>query len=239
MIVFFVKKPLCYLINAISAFHALIFIGPIWFMMYGSTITGELKGDMYELSDRYMWMELTNILICVVDSLFHKFNMKLTVDNRFLKSIYYSFWICINVWGTYSLYKANIDRAIDFYVLFLFSMSMINYLVMCVACFNVMAICYYSNNQNNNQNNNNQNINEDGYQSLRDSVSSDEIVSEEFKKDNRFSIRECSICMQEFTENTENTGNNVIAKLKCDHIYHKECIKEWFRTKKTCPTCKQ
>lgn len=43
---------------------------------------------------------------------------------------------------------------------------------------------------------------------------------------------ECSICLNKFTN--ENKGY----KLKCDHIYHKNCIQEWFLKSKTCPICR-
>ena len=43
---------------------------------------------------------------------------------------------------------------------------------------------------------------------------------------------QCIICMEEF-ENNEN-----IKLLPCDHIFHKNCIKQWLLKQKTCPFCK-
>jgi hypothetical protein len=41
---------------------------------------------------------------------------------------------------------------------------------------------------------------------------------------------ECIIC---FLKN-----NNVWCKLKCDHIFHVECILKWLKEKKNCPCCR-
>lgn len=41
----------------------------------------------------------------------------------------------------------------------------------------------------------------------------------------------CAICYIDF-ENEDN-----IAKLTCNHTFHEECIKEWFKYKQICPYC--
>ena len=47
-------------------------------------------------------------------------------------------------------------------------------------------------------------------------------------------FEECTICLENI--NIE-YGN--IKKLKCKHIYHINCINEWFKNKKnTCPNCR-
>lgn len=43
------------------------------------------------------------------------------------------------------------------------------------------------------------------------------------------SDQECSICMEPFNTNT--------IKLSCEHMYHEECIVEWFQRSKRCPLC--
>ena len=43
---------------------------------------------------------------------------------------------------------------------------------------------------------------------------------------------QCIICMEEF-ENNEN-----VKLLPCEHIFHKNCIKQWLLKQKTCPFCK-
>jgi hypothetical protein len=41
----------------------------------------------------------------------------------------------------------------------------------------------------------------------------------------------CSICLQDFEPNQE------VNLMKCNHIFHKGCIDEWFRIKRKCPLC--
>ena len=40
---------------------------------------------------------------------------------------------------------------------------------------------------------------------------------------------ECPICYEEIGEGVQ---------LKCDHMYHSECINTWFMKKTTCPMCR-
>ena len=42
----------------------------------------------------------------------------------------------------------------------------------------------------------------------------------------------CTICLEEFKFDEE------LKKLKCNHIYHKECLKPWLDNKKKCPICR-
>ena len=43
---------------------------------------------------------------------------------------------------------------------------------------------------------------------------------------------ECSICLEEYNRDKD------IIKLKCNHEYHKECIKMWLNINKICPQCR-
>ena len=47
----------------------------------------------------------------------------------------------------------------------------------------------------------------------------------------------CSICLCEFNDNSENK----VIKTKCNHLYHENCIKEWFISNNNyslrCPLC--
>lgn len=43
---------------------------------------------------------------------------------------------------------------------------------------------------------------------------------------------ECPICFDVFQENTD------VIKLTCNHIYHKECISNWFQVTRSCPKCR-
>ena len=69
-----------------------------------------------------------------------------------------------------------------------------------------------------NENNNNQVNLIDNVQSL--------IITDEQPED------VCSICLEEFEYNQE------LKKLKCNHIFHKECLESWINDKKICPLCR-
>ncbi|KAF9348415.1 hypothetical protein BGX34_002497 [Mortierella sp. NVP85] len=43
---------------------------------------------------------------------------------------------------------------------------------------------------------------------------------------------ECSVCKDEFVKE-----DNCL-QLKCNHIFHEDCIKPWLKTSATCPTCR-
>lgn len=45
-----------------------------------------------------------------------------------------------------------------------------------------------------------------------------------------FFAKQCCICREEYTDRAK--------VLRCGHMAHKECLGEWFRRKKNCPTCK-
>ena len=46
----------------------------------------------------------------------------------------------------------------------------------------------------------------------------------------------CVICLDELREEGENERQ--IAKLKCNHYFHKKCISNWFDEKPDCPICR-
>jgi hypothetical protein len=43
---------------------------------------------------------------------------------------------------------------------------------------------------------------------------------------------QCSICLCEYED------DDLVNHLQCDHIYHNECINQWFKTNSKCPVCK-
>ncbi len=47
-----------------------------------------------------------------------------------------------------------------------------------------------------------------------------------------FVEQECPICLENFVE------NETVAMLPCGHIFHIECVKEWFSIKYECPSCR-
>ena len=58
----------------------------------------------------------------------------------------------------------------------------------------------------------------------------------ESNRDNPNDISEivCSICYSPFE-----TGVKVIYLPNCNHLYHTECILDWFKSHGTCPNCRQ
>tara|TARA_Y100001938_G_C7801073_1_gene287124 strand:+ start:114 stop:518 length:405 start_codon:yes stop_codon:yes gene_type:complete len=42
----------------------------------------------------------------------------------------------------------------------------------------------------------------------------------------------CVICLEKYQKKEK------IVTLKCNHIFHQECIEEWCKTGKTCPLCR-
>ena len=70
-------------------------------------------------------------------------------------------------------------------------------------------------------------LTEEQYDNLEHKILDLKSTSEENK------IKECFICMESFVE------NEVITKIKCNHIFHKECIKPWLCKQSTkCPICR-
>ena len=54
-----------------------------------------------------------------------------------------------------------------------------------------------------------------------------------FKSENDL-LEDCSICLNNLSKNQK------IIKLNCNHLYHKECIINWFKkdNENTCPLCR-
>jgi hypothetical protein len=63
----------------------------------------------------------------------------------------------------------------------------------------------------------------------------DKLFSEKVTQENNEKYRsECNICMDEY--NLE----DVIVKLGCNHIFHKDCIYNWLCNERvTCPVCRK
>jgi hypothetical protein len=54
-------------------------------------------------------------------------------------------------------------------------------------------------------------------------------VEEKHKKDRNI---QCSICLSEYEK------DDLVTLLKCDHIYHIDCINNWIKNNSKCPVCK-
>ena len=47
----------------------------------------------------------------------------------------------------------------------------------------------------------------------------------------------CGICTIDFTDEEIQNRNNINI-LKCSHVFHTECIVEWYKVKQNCPYCR-
>lgn len=45
--------------------------------------------------------------------------------------------------------------------------------------------------------------------------------------------KDCALCLDAFE-----AGINVCLKLNCGHIFHRNCVEDWVRTKQNCPLCR-
>ena len=52
-------------------------------------------------------------------------------------------------------------------------------------------------------------------------------------KTNNAEDKECSICLEEFTNNDE------YFKFECNHTFHEKCITKWSKKNKNCPNCRK
>ena len=60
-----------------------------------------------------------------------------------------------------------------------------------------------------------------------------EAVKKERMRDKLYkSVQTCSICLDDLL-----TEEGVV-EVKCGHIFHAACIKDWMRKDKSCPNCK-
>jgi hypothetical protein len=71
------------------------------------------------------------------------------------------------------------------------------------------------------------------------------LSDEEFNKleiPNNISIlknEQCNICLDNLLEENDDSNIKTLIKLKCNHIYHKCCIKKWLTQQSTkCPVCR-
>merc|ERR1719215_132004 len=55
--------------------------------------------------------------------------------------------------------------------------------------------------------------------------------------DDTMNPRECCICMNEFGD--EETGDDVIVRTECGHVFHKACLGGWLATSRHCPLCRE
>src|SRR5712672_3574096 len=47
--------------------------------------------------------------------------------------------------------------------------------------------------------------------------------------------RDCAVCKDQFSLNTEDPDDQVLVTLPCKHPFHEGCIMPWLKTSATCP----
>ena len=55
--------------------------------------------------------------------------------------------------------------------------------------------------------------------------------------------QDCPICLSNFTGSPNNpedieSSAKIVIKLRCNHCFHKECLREWLEKNQTCPLCR-
>jgi len=50
--------------------------------------------------------------------------------------------------------------------------------------------------------------------------------------------RDCAVCKDQFSLNTEDPDDQVIVTLPCKHPFHQGCIMPWLKSSGTCPVCR-
>ena len=58
-----------------------------------------------------------------------------------------------------------------------------------------------------------------------------EKMAQIYYKDNMHGNPECAICFDIFKE------NELLTQLKCNHVFHKECLSQWLLNNNNCPIC--
>ena len=63
---------------------------------------------------------------------------------------------------------------------------------------------------------------------------SNDIISMESQTYDNLQDKSCIICFEEY----DSQSKDLIYKLKCKHIFHKDCLDTWFKKNPTCPLCR-
>jgi hypothetical protein len=87
-----------------------------------------------------------------------------------------------------------------------------------------------NNDDNNVDNNDDNNVDDNTYSFI------DKIFNIYEKIQIKKNIKKCDTCIICFELNSI---NNKCSILSCKHIYHSECINEWFDNSETCPICRK
>ncbi|KAF8640752.1 hypothetical protein AX17_000403 [Amanita inopinata Kibby_2008] len=50
--------------------------------------------------------------------------------------------------------------------------------------------------------------------------------------------KDCAVCKEQFSLNTDNPDELMVVTLPCKHIFHEPCITPWLKSSGTCPVCR-
>tara|TARA_Y100000389_G_scaffold5904_1_gene5701 strand:+ start:9440 stop:9946 length:507 start_codon:yes stop_codon:yes gene_type:complete len=112
-------------------------------------------------------------------------------------------------------------------------MSIFLHFIAVVFVFELGKTCYRSINRNNNNRNNNRNNERLVIRPNPNYYHNKVIVIEEI------SDELCSICLEPLYDKEDLENNKPVISLKCNHMFHKECLDPWVINHKCCPLCKR
>jgi hypothetical protein len=100
--------------------------------------------------------------------------------------------------------------------------------------FEIGKTCYRNINRNNNNRNNRNNNNERLVIRPNPNYYHNKVVVIE-----EISDELCSICLEPLYDKEDLENNKPVISLKCNHMFHKECLDPWVINHKCCPLCKR
>lgn len=50
--------------------------------------------------------------------------------------------------------------------------------------------------------------------------------------------KDCAVCKDQFTLETEDPAEQIVVTLPCKHPFHEPCIMPWLKSSGTCPVCR-
>jgi hypothetical protein len=171
-----------------------------------------------------IYINVESISVCVY--LYKIFNNKGMKQCRLVSALLRVFWIIVTYYGFTNWLEDTHKESIFYYVVGYVYISNIIFIAgwSLFVCFFCCVSLQISRSDNVGEQNRRAAL------SIIDDISDIQIFSNILKL-NVYNETVCSICL----ENFENDDN--VRLLRCHHVYHNECIKEWFERSSKCPLC--